>query len=264
MSLSSAQQSRAVGVSLGPFQSVSAEKACAKFLNDCGFVGVRDNKSLAIAQAISPNANVIKTFDLAPLLLCANRYKPLESERKGIALALCPIAINPMGDVNLQAENQRIDDICQLLSIFYKNTGESITLLEFNGHSSLGDWHINSPIIDRLQSKMPLTVKPYNPDPFAVLQDIASYKALISMRLHGSVLGYLAKTPILSLNYHEKCLGWCEQIGLAKDYQFNLVEQSIDDILSPLEQGLTHGFSTPTLAIADALQMALSNWSINL
>lgn len=262
MSLSSAKNSLAVGVSLGPFQSTASEKACANFLNECGFVGVRDERSLAIAKCIAPRANVKKTFDLAPLLLCSDNYQPINNERKGIALALCPVAIDPMGKTNKQAEKQRVENICQLIITIYNNTGENITLLEFNGHLSLGDRSINNPIMARLKSIIPLTIKPYNPDPFAVLQDLASYKALISMRLHGSVLGYLANTPVLSINYHEKCLGWCQQIGLAKDYQFNLAEHSIKEVLSPLEQGLIHGFTTPSLSVDKALQMALSNWSI--
>jgi polysaccharide pyruvyl transferase WcaK-like protein len=261
MSLSSTKNSLAVGVSLGPFQSTASEKACTNFLNECGFVGVRDERSLAIARCIAPKANVEKTFDLAPLLLCSDQYQPGNKTRIGIALALCPVAIDPMGKTNKQAEKNRIEEICQLITTIYNNTGESITLIEFNGHSSLGDWSINNPIMARLKLTIPLTIKPYNPNPFAVLQDITSYKALISMRLHGAVLGYLAKTPVISINYHEKCLGWCQQIGLAKDYQVNLEDQSIKEIIRPLEQGLAHGFTKPSLSVENALKMALSNWS---
>ena len=263
MSLASPKKSLAVGVSIGPFQSIAAEKSCAHFLNECGYVGVRDNSSLEIANSIAPNARVEKTFDLAPLLLCSNKYKALKNERKGIALSLCPVAIDPKGKTNKYAEKQRKEELCQLITTLYNNTNEKITLLAFNGHHTLGDWSINNPIFARLKSTIPIEIKPYNPDPFAVLQDISNYKALISMRLHGSVLGYLANTPVLSLNYHEKCRGWCEQIGLADGYQLNLAEQSIHEILPPLEQGLANGFLEPTLAVTQALQMALSNWSIN-
>lgn len=263
ISLSSKKNSLAVGVSLGPFQSKASEESCANFLNECGFIGVRDERSLAIAESIAPNANVKKTFDLAPLLLCSDKYQAKNNERKGIAFALCPVAIDPMGKTNEQEEKQRVEEICQLILTIYKNTGESITLIEFNGHSSLGDWYINQPIIERLKSIIPIAIKPYNPDPFAVLEDIASYKALISMRLHGSVLGYLANTPVLSINYHEKCIGWCKQIGLDKNYQINLAEQSIKDIFSPLQRGLNHGFIPPTLSTENAVKMALSNWSFS-
>jgi len=262
MLLAGAKKSAALGVSIGPFQSVSAEKSCAKFLNECGYVGVRDQTSLLIAKSIAPDANVEKTFDLAPLLLCSGKYKPAHKQRKGIALALCPVAVDPMGKTNKESEKRRINEICQLITSTYHRTGESITLLTFNGHPTLGDWMLNNQIMVRLHSKIPLTIKPYNPNPYAVLEDMAGYKAVISMRLHGAVLGYLANTPILSLNYHEKCVGWCQEVGLSEDYQLDLTKRNILDILTPLEQGLLYGFSSPSLAVTKAIKMALSNWSI--
>lgn len=263
MSLSSRKNSRAVGVSLGPFQNMAAEIACAKFLDECGFIGVRDNKSFEIAKSLSPQANVVKTFDLAPSLLSTPQYKINDGSRNGVALALCPIATTPMGNTNDEAEQQRISDICEMLVSFYNNTGESITLLSFNGHEALGDWSVNKPIMDKLSTIIPITIKAYNPDPYAVLNDLSSYKAIISMRLHGSILGYMAETPVISLNYHEKCKGWCEQIGLAKSYQVDLEKACISDILSPLVNGLDYGFTQPTMAIKEASKLSLSNWSIN-
>lgn len=263
MKLSNPNKSLAVGVSIGPFQSISAEKSCAHFLNECGYIGVRDQSSFDIAKSIAPNANVKKTFDLAPLLLCANKRLNLVKARSGIAFALCSVAINPMGKVDKQAEKKRITEFCQLITAIYKNTGEHITLLDFNGHSLLGDWKINNPVMAKLQHTIPITIEPYNPNPFAVIEDIASYKLLISMRLHGSILGYVSNTPVISLNYHEKCLGWCDQIGMQQAYQQNLQHLNNEELLCSIEQGLEHGFNKPALSIDHALQQALSNWSIS-
>jgi polysaccharide pyruvyl transferase WcaK-like protein len=263
MTLAGARQSRAMGVGIGPFQSIAAEKSCADFLNECGFVGVRDQISFDIAKSLAPNAKVKKTFDLAPLLLCAKPQKIASAPRTGIALSLCSVAINPMGKIDHNAERKRIDDFCQLISKVYKHTGQAITLIEFNGHAALGDWQINNAIVTRLQKKIPIMVKKYNPDPFAVMADLASYKAIISMRLHGSILAYLANTPVLSINYHSKCQGWCQQIGLAENYQFNLQNFDVEGLKKELEQGLNTGFVSPSLAVSRALESALSNWSIS-
>jgi polysaccharide pyruvyl transferase WcaK-like protein len=263
MALAGARNSRAMGVGIGPFQSVAAEKSCVGFLNECDFVGVRDQESFEIAKSLAPNAKVKKTFDLAPLLLCAKPAKIVSMPRTGIALSLCPVAINPMGKVDHQAEEKRIDDFCQLISTVYKSTGETITLIEFNGHSTLGDWQINNTIVARLHKQVPIMVKKYNPDPFSVMADLASYKAVISMRLHGSILAYLANTPVLSINYHTKCQGWCQQIGLKENYQFNLQHFDVEGLKQQIEQGLTDGFVPPSLTVSKALESALSNWSIN-
>lgn len=264
MSLANAKKSLAVGVGLGPFNSVAAEKSCAKFLNECGYVGVRDNASLAIAQSIAPHANVHKTFDLAPLLLLgSNKYKPHNNVRKGIALILCSVAIDAMGKTNNVEEEQRAEQFAQLITKLYEKTGEPITLIEFNGHCLLGDWKINNNIVSRLSSKTPVTIKKYDPNPIALLENLSAYKAILSMRLHGSILGYLANTPVLSVNYHSKCKGWCDEIGLPEDYQTDLANLDIEKVISQITTGLSTSFKRPTLSIDTALKNSLSNWSIN-
>lgn len=262
MSLSSPKNSLAVGVGIGPFTSISAEKSCAKFLNECGYIGVRDNESFAIAQSIAPKANVKKTFDLAPLLLCSSKVQPQNIERKGIALCLCSVATNAMGQTDKVSEEKRFEQFAQLITQLYKKTSEPITLIEFNGHSYLGDWRINNNIVARLNNNIPVTIKAYEPNPIALLKNLSSYKAILSMRLHGSILGYLANTPVLSINYHGKCKGWCEEVGIPKDYQINLSTIDIESIVNQISQGLSTSFTPPTLSIEVALKKSLSNWSI--
>lgn len=262
LKLSNSQQSRAVGVSLGPFVNTAAEKACAQFLNECPFVGLRDKASLSIAKAIAPQANVKLTFDLAPALLCCTPPpKTRTKARRGIALALCPVAINPFGEVNDNAELNRVRHIAQLIENIYRQTGEPIILLTFNGHHQLGDSQINSAIFNRLCGKLPIVIKPYDANPLNVLKDLSQYRAIISMRLHGSILGYLAKTPVISLNYHRKCAGWCEQIGLPRNYQFSADELATNEIAQQVVNGLENGFIQPQLTVEDALNQTLLNWS---
>jgi polysaccharide pyruvyl transferase WcaK-like protein len=262
MSLANQQKSLAVGVGIGPFNSVAAEKAGAKFLNECGYVGVRDNASLAIAQSIAPHANVHKTFDLAPLLLCSNQYKPTVNERQGIALTLCSVAIDAIGKTDTTKEEKRVEQFVQLITKLYAQTGEPITLIEFNGHKVLGDWKINNNIIARLDKNIQVTIKKYDPNPIALLNNLSGYKAILSMRLHGAILGYLANTPVLSINYHSKCKGWCEEVGMPEDYQIDLFNLNIEKIVSQITEGVSTKFQQPTLSVDRALNNSLSNWSI--
>ena len=262
MSLANQKKSLAVGIGIGPFNSVMAEKSCAKFLDECGYVGVRDNASLAIAQTIAPKANVHKTFDLAPLLLCSKQYKPSTRVRKGIALTLCSVAIDAMGNTDELEEEKRVEQFVQLITKIYARTGEPITLIEFNGHNVLGDWKINNNIITRLLNKyIPVSIKKYDPNPIALLNKLSGYKAIVSMRLHGSILGYLANTPVLSINYHSKCKGWCDEIGMPENYKIDLSNLDIEKIASQIALGVATTFQQPTLPINKALKNSLSNWS---
>ena len=80
-----------MGVGLGPFQNVAAEKSCTEFLKECRFTGVRDQTSFDLAKSLAPDANLRLTFDLAPLLL-AQKERPLRAmPRSGIAVSLCPV-----------------------------------------------------------------------------------------------------------------------------------------------------------------------------
>lgn len=261
MALANPKKSMAVGVGIGPFNTISAEKACAKFLNECGYVGVRDQKSLDIAHDIAPNSNVHKTFDLAPLLLSSNDYKASEVKRKGIALTLCSVAVDAMGKTNKAEEEQRFEQLAQLITSIYTNTKEPITLIEFNGHKVLGDWYINTNILSRINKNIPVTIKPYEPNPIEVLNDLSTYKAIISMRLHGAILGYLANTPVLSINYHRKCQGWCDDIEMPQEYQIDLFNLNIENIATNISQGISKWFKTPKVAIETSLNNSLLNWS---
>jgi hypothetical protein len=260
MSLANTKKSLAVGVGIGPFNSVAAEKSCAKFLNECGYVGVRDNASLDIAQTIAPNANVHKTFDLAPLLLCSNKGKTHVNERKGIALTLCSVAVDAMGKTNKFEEEKRVQQFIQLITQLYQKTGEPITLIEFNGHSVLGDWKINNNIVARLDKSIPVSIKKYDPNPIALLNNLSGYKAIVSMRLHGSILGYLAKTPVLSINYHSKCNGWCDEVGMPADYHPEGV--ILDNYFNIASQG-DLPFTMSSMVIQRSLFEAIGGFPLN-
>lgn len=262
IALANPKQSLAVGIGIGPFNSIGAEAACSKFLNECGFVGVRDNTSLAIANCIAPKANVHKTFDLAPTLLAANNSQKESHHRQGIALTLCSVAIDAMGKTDALKEQQRIKQLIQLITTLYQSTSEPITLIVFNGHHILGDWHINKTLMEHLPEYIPVTIKPYNPNPIAVLSDLSNYKAILSMRLHGAILGYLANTPVISINYHRKCQGWCEDIEMPKEYRIDLNNLDCSYIVEKITQGISTSFKKPKLTIDSALKNSLANWSI--
>ena len=182
--------------------------------------------------------------------------------RKGIALSLCSVAIDAMGKTDKLAEFHRFEKFTELITQLYVKTGEPITLIEFNGHSSLGDWQINNNIIRKLSNTVPITIEKYEANPIKLLENLASYRVIISMRLHGSILGYLAKTPVLSVNYHSKCEGWCQEIGMPYGYQIDLFNLNIEKIVSEIVKGLSTNFKSPTLSVNTALKNSLSNWSI--
>ena len=257
----------ALGVGLGPFQNSAAEKACAEFLNECEFVGVRDKHSLALAQSLAPAASVKSTFDLAPLLLEHPQLFAQRSDHKqGICVCLCPqerLLGRP------EDERARLQSLATALNEVALATGEKITLLDFNGHSQLGDGPVHQELRALLSPELEISHIAYQNNPLRVMQILASFKVVLGMRLHASILAFLVNTPVISLNYHDKCEGWCEQIGLAEKLQFLCYRTSKSAQISALDskaladvmiQGLDQGFQQPKLSQEEALTLTKLNW----
>ncbi len=115
-------------------------------------------------------------------------------------------------------------------------------------------------IIHQLNEIIPVTHILYDPNPFRVLQRIAGFKASVCMRLHASILSFMAKTPSLSINYHNKCKNWCEQIGMSEEYQFDALEVCSDSVVNTLTQSLGTEFAKPLMTKESAIQASLLNW----
>jgi polysaccharide pyruvyl transferase WcaK-like protein len=260
IALAGREQSRCAGVGLGPFTSVGAEKACAKFLSECGFIGLRDKQSYDMAKDLCPQANVKLTFDLAPTMLCNTKNTLVELERSGIMFNFCQQAIDAYGNTDNKIEFRRIQSAVDIIERIWSETREAIYLVDFNTHYYFGDFQIHRKIIDQLNQNIPVTHIQYDPNPFRVLQRIAGFKASVCMRLHASILSFMAKTPSLSINYHIKCKNWCEQIGMSEEYQFDALEVCSDSVVNTLKQSLGTEFAKPLMTTEGAIQASLLNW----
>ena len=257
MALSCGRNHLALGVGIGPFANLRAEKSCARFLAACEFVGVRDRQSYDIAQSIAPNANVALTFDLAPQLLMLDGFNLQALERQGIAVCLCP---NERLIGNVEAEEQRLRSLASALDTIYFFTGESINFVDFNGHPSLGDRQVHEELASMLSPSTRFSFVQYDPNPLRVLQRIATFKLAICMRLHAAVFCYLTRTPFISLNYHQKCEQWSKQVGLSKRYSFD--SQSFDPkvLMNEICLGISDGFEPCDLSLNQAINLSMENW----
>lgn len=261
MKLSSQKKSMALGIGIENFKDVGAEKSCAKFLNECGVVALRDQSSYDIAESIAPHANLIKSFDLAPLLTQHPNFSLYEGKRKGILVNICPVPKDAHGRTNPKSESDRLAKLAETLESVYRNTEETITLFDFNGHFSLGDWQLSHKLAQKLDGKVPVNLEPYESDPLALLHKMSSYKLVVAMRLHANVFAYLANTPAISINYHPKCIQWAKQIGLSPDYQFDAASLSPLALKQSILNALTSGEQGVTFPVEDAVKQSLKNWS---
>lgn len=260
MMLSNPKMSCAVGMGIEKFKNTEAERACRNFLNKCGRVRLRDIDSYKIAKSLAPNANIELAFDLAPLLLCKEDFTISNLKRKGVAINLCPVATDSSGKLNPVNERERINKIVKTIKLIWNSTGELITLIDFNGHHIHGDNQVHREIINQLDSDIPIDYITYDNNPFSLLQRLRSYKAVIGMRLHAAILAYLVETPVIPLNYHPKCLGWCEQVGIPTQYRFDAENFDHHELAQIVIDNMDNGFEKPLLPINRAVELSLKNW----
>ena len=262
MMLTGGRNSMAVGVSLGPFVDSAAKEQCKLFLEECSFVGVRDKESLILARELAPNANVALTFDLAPLVTLDPDYSRQTKPENRILINVCPVPKNANGKVDQYQQHSLMQKMQQVIEMVWQKSHLPITLVSLNGHDSLGDDKLCHQLMESCPKNIPINFLPYQADPLKMIEQIRGYRAFVSMRLHGCVFGYLANTPVLALNYHTKCQQWCEQVGLAHEQRFNALTFHPKQIVETLLEGLRFGFSSPALAVNDAVKLSLRNWRV--
>ena len=284
----------ALGVGVEPFAATAAEKSCRRFLNHCDYVGVRDKRSYDIATAIAPNANVELTFDLAPSLLphLKDYFRNIEDSmlreslreyhidsnqdnvasgaassketdtKRGIGVLLCPKeSITTSSNVNeFAVEQQRLVEIAHAIKEIHDETGQPVYIFDMNGHRTLGDQQVHDQIQRLLPASIPVFRYSYQSNPLRLMSQLGRLKVCLAMRLHGSVFSYLAGTPVISLNYHDKCNGWCDQIGMPLEYRFDTSQLDTPGLIEAAVDGIKRGFSDCALSVESAYEKSIKNF----
>ncbi|WNC70673.1 polysaccharide pyruvyl transferase family protein [Thalassotalea psychrophila] len=279
------RQHMAVGVGIEAFADDKAEAACKKFLSECPFIGLRDKDSYQRAKQLSPDANISLTFDLAPLLLCHSHIvdykkqllsKPkFQRKRYGIAINLCSIPSDNLGNANKDTEQRIISQYAKLICKLLKTTEQHITLISLNAepminHNRLNDdcllQKVKDTVAENTEDKFSLYrlhIIKYHGDPLNMVKILSTFKLVIAMRLHALILSYINKTPVIAINYHQKCQAWCQQIGIANQNQTLPENTDLTALLTTIHNGLKHGFTPPKLPVRTALQQSLKNWRLS-
>ncbi len=282
------KQHMAVGVGIEGFSDHKAKQACQHFLNECPFVGLRDEQSYQRAKQLAPKANIARTFDLAPALLChpaliadkkqRDNHLSLsgseQQQRSGIAINLCSVPTDSLGNINQAAEQQRVLQYANLICKLLDTTEQQITLISLNAEPMLNNNRLND---DSLLEKVKdcvaaktaapflmnrLHLLKYQPDPIHLIRTLSSFQVVIAMRLHAAILSYIINTPVIAINYHHKCSSWCAQIGLPMRYRMSADNADTDKLYGTIIAGLKYGFKPPLLPVKSALQQSLKNWRL--
>lgn len=252
----------AVGVALGPFKDTAAERSCAELLKRLSFIGLRDRMSLDMARSLAPGVRAERTFDLAVLLTGLQVHEDERQEpdrgRRGIGFALCNYERFTDGDP--EREEMRRKKIISAIQLLDPERTDEIVLIDFNGHEHNGDRELHEIIAKEIGSRFMVRHIDYQADPLIVLKEIAGLRALVAMRLHAAVFGYMTQTPTIMLSYHPKCLGWAEEIGMSQGLVLDSNDFDAKWLCGRINEILNGNFDQPSLPLSEAQRLAMRNW----
>lgn len=217
----------AIGVSLGPFKSLKAEKQIKEFLMSFSFLAVRDSLSFEIASSFNLPYIPIRAFDLAALLPSIYSDKDnLYSKIKPLILgvSLCYYESYVGGNVNNESRrNKNIEDI---LSIISKNYHEiTIRFFVFNGHPKIGDKEITDAFVEKIKTgKCKIEIVEYDANIYNMWKKISECSYVLSTRLHAAIFACFSEVPFTLIEYHRKCVDFLNEIDYREDMRVHDAE----------------------------------------
>ena len=213
----------AIGVSIGPYRNMEAERQYREYLKHLDFVAVRDTRSFELVSSYALPYKPIDAFDLAALLplVYGNPERPLGNQvNKVIGVSICHYERYERG-MDQSKERKREQYILDLLLRLSRAVQAKFRFIEFNGHKRVGDRSFLRSVMAHLSknSKADMEFVPYSSDVRSVYNAIADCSLVISTRLHASVFACFSGVPFFLIEYHQKCSDFLDAIHYEPQYR---------------------------------------------
>lgn len=261
--LSFAGKTGAIGISLGPYRNIDAEKNTIKYLKTLDFLALRDSKSYELAKSYNLPYEPIKAFDLAALLPMIYNSTPFDriKKQKIIGVSVCNYESYTHGDLN--KEENRNQFIYNVLKQLKKQKNILFRFFIFNGNSILGDEKLTLEIISKLNidNDFNFELIPYLSNVEETFNKIEECHTVISTRLHASIFACYANVPFFLLEYHRKCTDFLEDIGQFDKYRIYDGQKNIYEVVEEIQNIMDNNSYTPPLYIEETKQRALLNFT---
>ena len=255
-----------LGIGVEPLSTTWGRFLSKQMCRLADYISVRDKSSYEILEGMGLKNKVAVSFDLAALLqpLSISDNKPLvkNTDMKNLGISILPFFEIYHGDK--EKDCLFVHEIAKGLNQWLKREHQSmIYLFVFKGKSKPDDVLITEMLQKQLNPTDRVKLIPYNPDPVETLSKVAQCHAFVGMRYHSCVFAYLTNTPLLIINYFQKCQALAEEVGLPKH-----AVVSLEEILNgQFERYLKHLQEHPEdfvaiLPIDMAKQMAKKNLAI--
>jgi polysaccharide pyruvyl transferase WcaK-like protein len=224
----------AMGLSVGPFQSLHHEDSVAELLNSMEYVAFRDDFSYDWAVSRRLKTKLVRAFDLAVLLpecLATADVNRSQNGALGISL-LAPEA------QRVRARLPRDIDIARHVGASAARVsaklGLSVVFFSLCLNSYSDDRVMARAFAEAFQGDR-VELFEHNGDPVRTFEKVRSCSHMVSMRLHGGIMAFAAGVPFLQLEYHPKCRDFAKTIGLAEPHRLDMNDFSAEVFTRKLE-----------------------------
>lgn len=228
--------SGAIGVSLGPYKTVIAEKAVHENLRQLNFLSLRDKKSYDEACSINLPYRPVLAADLAMLLpKIVPNFKPSKSERQILGITVCHYERYAKKDIANEGHRETIllDTLVKMVQSGFKGV---FRFFVFNSNQINGDQAVTMAFCDKLKdvgAKVELIS--YSINPINIWLKVAECTAVISTRLHGAIFAAAANVPCCIVEYHRKCSDFISDTAVAEKWKIGDVNCSSEMLSEKLQ-----------------------------
>ena len=250
----------AIGVSVGPFKSVEAEKRVENYLKKMSFLAVRDQKSYDYVSSLNLPYKPVNAFDLAALLPFVYKDKPkvnASKKKKVIGISVCNYETYVGGD--LHNEKRRNDFYINLLKelpdddVIYR-------FFYFNGNKNIGDKKITDYIISKVNKKN-IEIIDYQYNVYKSWCLISECDLVVSTRLHASIFACYANIPFFLVEYHRKCTDFLDSVGQVKEHRLGDADVPYEKVVLKINEILYDNKSVLPSKIEETKEKALLNFT---
>lgn len=202
-----------IGVGVGPVRrrSMRLLVKLAAALSDLVMVRDAESRSIVGATALRRRVHVIPD---PAFFLPAYQH---EGPRSGTALV-----VRPPAPTDVAGSEELVRGLCGVAVGLIDERREHVTLVTMGGREDQGlAGQADASLVSRVRSVVlaerpaaDIRVVELGPDPSEAMSMFATHSLVISMRLHGLILGSLAGTPCLPIAYDPKVRSTARRLGL--------------------------------------------------
>lgn len=210
----------AIGISVGPFKSISDEKKIFKFLSKFEYISTRDKISFELLASSNLDCSIVESADLAGLTNMVFPKKdrfPIELNETFFNLGFSPCYIPG----NSALSKHYCDIFLDFASKIRTEKQLLVKIICLNQHPQVGDLDLCFYVKSKLEERgiNCCLIKYKDMGVLKTWDLISTLDFYVTVRLHGAVTAFLNNVKFHCIEYHRKSTDFLDFIGMPNGFR---------------------------------------------